>query len=90
MSETSSSEFNYDIEAVGEIWTPHALPDGRNINGRPVWEPPIFDYSQLIGEEYEKAREAVLKFLGGDVAKTTDFMDAHTESHLDRMFAHWV
>ena len=28
-----------------------------------VWEPPIFGYSNLIGEAFEKKKEAVLKLL---------------------------
>ena len=37
------------------------FPEGRYPNGRPVWEPPILDYSKLIDDEYENKREAVLK-----------------------------
>mgnify|MGYP003308253267 CR=1 FL=1 len=58
------------------------LPQGLNIDGRPVWESPILDYHDLIGEEYEKKREAVLKYFRGDVAKATAFMDDITEYNL--------
>lgn len=51
------------------------LPRQSNADGRPVWEPPIFDYTDLIGEEYDQKRKAVQEYTN-DVAKTTDFLDA--------------
>lgn len=42
------------------------LPDPKlypNIHSRPVWDPPVLDYTEWMGEEYEKKREAVLKTL---------------------------
>lgn len=65
------------------------LPDVPNIDGRPIWEPPIFDYSDLIGEEYEKKREAAWKYTGGDVVKTTAIMDLTTEHALIVDYSRW-
>ena len=45
------------------------LPLGRNTDGRPVWEPPVFGYSCLIGDEELKRREAVVKYTGEDAAQ---------------------
>jgi len=38
------------------------LPLGLNIDGRHVWEHPVFGYSHIIDEEYQKKREAGLKY----------------------------
>lgn len=65
-------------------------PRGRKRNGRPVWEPPTFDYSRHIGEEYEKQREAILKYYGGNVAKTTEFLDVSVEWRLLMKHRRWV
>lgn len=75
---------------VVEPWTPHALPTFPNLAGRPIWEPPILNYTKLIDEEYDKKREAALKFTDGDVAKTTGIMDYHTEIELVRMQKDWA
>lgn len=32
------------------------MPERRNIDGKHMWEPPIFGYDHLIGGEYEKKR----------------------------------
>lgn len=45
------------------------LPEGKNCNSRPVWEPPILDYSDVVGEVFEKKKEAVLRFTNGDVVR---------------------
>lgn len=66
------------------------LPAGRNADGRPVCEPPIFDYSALIGEEYDKKRDAVLKYTAHDVVRTTKIIDAVTESDLLRKYWDWM
>ena len=66
------------------------LPVEKNIDGRPIWEPPIFDYSHLIGQEYEKQREAVLKYTRSDVARTTGIMDAYAEMESDKMYERWL
>lgn len=47
-----------------------------------MWEPPILDYSKWIEEEYEKEQEAMLEFMGGDPAATTDMMDLRSEFEL--------
>lgn len=57
-------------------WTRRALPENGNVEGRPVWEPPMLNYSHLIDEEYEQKRGAVLEYFSNDVTKTTSFMDA--------------
>ena len=45
------------------------LPLGRNTDDTPVWEPPVFCYSGLIGGEELRRREAVIKYTGEDVAQ---------------------
>lgn len=71
-------------------WPPQALPDSLRPDSRPVWEPPILDNSDLIGEVYEKKREAVLDLTGGDAAKTTGLMDTYTEEQLFWEYYDWV
>lgn len=61
------------------------LSDGRHADRRPVLEPPMFDYSALIGEERDKKRDAVLN-TAHDVVRTTKIMDAATESDLLRKY----
>ena len=85
-SVAASSESSY----IDSDWTPHSLPDGRNVDGRPVWEPPIFDYSQWIEDEYEKKREAMLEFMEGNRAATTDMMDIDTELELSIQYWCWA
>lgn len=70
-------------------WYTHGLPNARNSAGRPVWEPPILDRSEWIGEAYEKKREAMLKFLKGDKARTTDLMDIEMEKDLLEDYLEW-
>lgn len=70
------------------------LPDAPNVDGRPIWEPPILDYSHLIdsehGQPYTKQREAVLAFTGQDVARATAILDQHEESELLNDFIEWA
>lgn len=66
------------------------LPHSRTAEGRLVWEPPILDYSDLIGEEYEKKREAVLKFTGFEAGRTTEILDANIEYDLLSMYNDWI
>lgn len=66
------------------------LPATRNIDGRPVWEPPILNYSDLIDKEYEKLREEVLKYSGDDVVRTTEILDARTELEALWMYRDWI
>lgn len=71
-----------------------SLPDARNVDGRPIWEPPILDYSHLIdtehGQPYTKQREAVLVFTGQDVVRATAILDQHEESELLNDFIEWA
>lgn len=60
----------------------HPLPEGKNFEGRPIWEPLILDYSSLIGEDYEQKWKAVLTHFNNDVAKTTKYFDFHGEYEL--------
>lgn len=85
-SRTASSESSYPIPPT-KSWAPHALPQGPNVAGRPVWEPPILDYSQSIDEDYEKKHEAVLKHTGGDMVRITNYMGKDTEYDLLEMYA---
>ena len=68
--------------ATKELTRRAPLPSGRNVDGRPVWEPPILDYSNLTGDEYHKKKEALMKFTGDDVARTTKLLDILDESTL--------
>lgn len=54
------------------------LPQGHNRGGWPVWELPILHYSELIGEQYEEKRKAVLTYFRDDVVKTTPYRDVIT------------
>ena len=65
------------------------LPQDCNIDGRPVWEPPILNYSYLIGEEYEQKREAVLKYCDGNVVRTTEILDTQEEYELLNTYRVW-
>ena len=62
------------------------LPQGKNSNGRPVWEPPLFDYRELIGEAYEEKRKTLLSYYRNDVVKTTAFLDFDAEHQLLGMY----
>ena len=66
------------------------VPDTANCDRLPVWEPPIFNYSDLIDEEYEKKHQAVVEYTKGDFAKTTEFMDGETEQELLVSFYEWI
>ena len=72
----------------------YGLPESRNVDGRPIWEPPILDYFHLIDTEhaqsYTKQREAVLAFTGQDVARATAILDQHEESELLNDFIEWA
>lgn len=57
----------------------HALPQAKNCDGRPIWQPPIFDYSDMIREILGKEDKAVLKYYEEDIAKTTEYMDKMIE-----------
>lgn len=67
-----------------------ALPSFQDVDSRPVWEPPVLDYSELIDEAYEKKREAMVKFTNNDVARASEIMDVDTEVELIREYSHWI
>lgn len=85
MSDTTSLSIEREIG-----WSPRPLPTAPNQYGRPVWEPPILDYSDLIDEEYEKKWKAALKYTKGDRARATLIMDLHDESRLLGRYDDWV
>ena len=74
--------------AIDHITRP--LPSSLNIDNRPVYSPPIFSYVSLVGEEYEKKREACLKYTCGDVARTTTILDLSVEWDLLDMYHDWI
>lgn len=66
-------------------------PEGRDRNGRPVWEPPILDYSRYIDQEdYDNQRKVVLKRYEGDVVQTTKFLDAHLDFRILNDYMAWA
>lgn len=70
---------------------PHMpLPEGRASEGRPLWEPPILSYSDHVGEEYEKKREALLKYCKDDAVGTTRSLDVKVEWALLYLHKSWV
>lgn len=66
------------------------LPKGRNIDGRPACEPPVFNYAGWIDEENDKQRIASLEYYEGDVVKTTKLLDLHAESSILDEYHEWV
>ena len=88
---TTSSEgsaFSSDVLALRYQPSPRRpLPLRRNIAGRPVWEPPVLDYSDLIEKEYEQKRKAMLRYYRNDVAMATAWLDLHDEDSLLYMYA---
>ena len=67
-----------------------SLPSTGDVEGRPIWEPPIFNYSELIGEKYDDKRKALLKHYYGDRAKTTEYLDVEDECRLLSIYCHWA
>lgn len=49
-----------------------------------------FNYSVWIGDEFEKQREAALKFYSDDVVKTTKFFDLDVEADLLEDYHDWI
>lgn len=70
--------------------TPQPLPTTLRPDGRPVWEPPILDYSELIGEVYENRRETVTKYTNNNVVETTELRDIYVEEQLLWEYFWWV
>ena len=82
-----------ESDASLSAWEPlprGSLPESRNQNGRPVWEPPVFCYDHLTGEEYEKKCESLMKYTNNDAARTTKIMDAKTEADILSMYKGWL
>lgn len=79
-----------DVKSSNELHSLHssAPPSSQspNVDGRPVWGPPIMVYDHLIGEEFEQERKAVLKYYRNDVVKATAFMDLDTEYEFLEMY----
>lgn len=55
-----------------------------------MWEPPTFDYSRWVGDEYDKTRAAVMKYTNNDVVKTTHILDVDAEHDLLEEYKDWV
>lgn len=51
-----------------------------------MWEPSVWDYSELIGEEYEQKRKAMLNYFRDDVVKMMAYMDVITELYFRDMY----
>ena len=67
------------------------LPEGKQSNGRPVWEPPALDYSSYIDpEDHAKQGKTFLEQYRGDIAKTTRFMDIQTDFHILTDYKEWA
>ena len=66
------------------------LPSSTVIRGTPVWEPPEIYCDDLIGEEYEKMRKAMLDFTSNDVAKTTEYLDWYMQTVMDGRYVRWA
>ena len=71
-------------------WTPHALPKELNVDGRPVWEPPVFGYNALISEEYYKKRDAIMKHVKNDPVRATTILDIDIEWCLMAEYEGWI
>lgn len=98
MTENEPSPCSHAIDAlinalIDASRTP-GLSEARNFDGRPIWEPPILNYSHLIdtptSQSYTKRREAVLAYTYGDVDVTTSIMDEYTESELLTDYIEWA
>lgn len=60
------------------------------MDGRPLWEPPVLRYHELIGEEYEQRRKSYLKYTNDDVVRTTEMMGASIEFDLLQLYLDWA
>lgn len=69
----------------------NSLQRGLNTEGRPAWEPPVFDYSLLVdAEEHLKRRAPILQHYESDVVKTTKFLGMQAEVLLLKMHRAWT
>ena len=67
------------------------LPEGRNTQGRPVCEPPILNYVDLVDQDdYDKRRKALLKYYEGDVDKVTTYIDLYVEAAVASRYFRWA
>ena len=71
-------------------WDRQPLPESRNCDGRPLWEPPILCYDGLIGEDYEQKRKALLEHNKGNRGITTKILDIHAEYALLMDYGGWI
>ena len=71
-------------------WTPRALPQTPNTDGRPIWKPPVLNHSHLIDDTYHEKRKEALRYTKGDVVKTTEILDTSAEFDLLTMFDEWL
>lgn len=69
---------------------PHALSNELNIEGRPVWEPPVFGYNALIGHEYKAKRDAVMKHVKNDPDRATEILAIDIEWSLMEECEGWI
>lgn len=79
-----------DASRMPKPWTPHALPKQLNVEGRPVWEPPVFGYNAMIGEEYDNKRAAIMKHVKNDPARATKILDIDIEWCLMAEYEGWI
>ena len=62
----------------------------RNCDVRPIWEPPVFSYSDILDDEYLKIREAVLIYTSHNVVETTEIMDKLIDMQLMETYSNWA
>lgn len=67
-----------------------SLPSHPRSDGRPAYEPPILNYALQLDDEYQKQRDALLKYYEGDVGKTTKYLDTNVEHLLLLQYIGWV
>lgn len=55
-----------------------------------MWEPLVFAYNELIDDEDDMKREAVLKYTGDDCARATGILDIGLEDELLKIYMTWL
>lgn len=73
------STTSFDDVEIKPAWAPHTLPDAPQRGKCSVWEPPILDYFDFIGEVFEKKKEGVMNHIKNDVVETTKILDVLIE-----------
>lgn len=64
--------------------------DGRSFRGRPVWELPVLDYSNLIDQDvHEKQRKLLMEYYN-DIDKVTKYMDLQAEENVLTRYLLWA